>query len=188
VKLTLAAVTIATAFFLSGCAGTFSGSKDAYLKDSGSTPKTHNTDSVQLKEEKQYLPSEDELINPNYAPPSMEPPPEEVTSVNPHARLTGPQDTVLLLQSDTQVAWRRVAEALKKTPYLIMDEDETLHSYFIIDKVKTGGSIQKQSPIYQLTLSSVGNDTELHLLDAKNSELDPQVANRIMKAIQKYYI
>lgn len=173
--------------FLAGCSGTFSGSNNAYLKDGGSTAKTQNTSTVKLKQEKQYLPSDDALVSPHYQAPSMAPPGQNL-SANSRVMLTGPQNTALAIKASVPSVWTHVATALKRTPYSIMDKDETLHSYFIVDKVRTGGSIKRESPIYQLTLSTAHGVTELHLLDAKNADVDPVVANRIMRAIQRQYI
>jgi uncharacterized lipoprotein len=171
---------------LAGCAGTFSGSDDAYLKDSRSLPPTHNTKSVKVKHERQYLPAEDELTKPGYTPPSMVPPGERV-STNSKAVLTGPNASILIVRAKLPVVWKQLAAVLPRTPYSIMDKDETLHSYFVVDKVKTGGSIKRSSPIYQLALSSKGKVTELHLLDSKNADVDPKIAGRVMQAIEKNY-
>lgn len=171
---------------MAGCAGTFSGSDDAYLKDSRSLPPTQDTHAVKVKHEKQYLPAEDELAGPDYQTPSMIPPGEHL-STNKKAILTGPKASVLIVRAKLPVVWKQLATVLPRTPYTIMDKDQALHSYFVVDKVKTGGAIKRSSPIYQLALSSKGGVTELHLLDSKNADLDPAIAGRIMRAIEKNY-
>lgn len=178
---------VCMSLLMAGCAGTFSGSDKAYLKDSGSLPPPHNAGSVKLKQEKQYLPNTGEIAGPDYHPPSMVPPGETFSTHISKAKLVGPDASVLAVKASLLVVWKKLAKVLPRTPYAIMDKDNTLHSYFVVDKVKTGGKLQRSTPIYQLALSSKNGITELHLLDSKNTDVAPATAARIMRSIQKNY-
>ena len=68
------AVIACIALLMVGCAGTFSGSDKAYLKDSSSLPPPHDAGTVQLKQEKQYLPNAGASVGPDYVSPSLIPP------------------------------------------------------------------------------------------------------------------
>ena len=62
---------------LAGCSGIFSGSKTAYIDDSQSLPRTHNTSGVVLKKKRQYFPAQPvNTPRANYQTPSMLPPGE----------------------------------------------------------------------------------------------------------------
>lgn len=171
-------------FLLAGCAGTFSGSKTAYLHDGGSVPAPRSTGTAVLKHEKQYFPADTKGIGQHYQAPSKLPPVSHMSKIE----LTGPGASVLAVRSKLPEVWHELAAVLPKTPYRIMDKDETMHSYFVADKQKTGGKLTKVTPIYRLALSGKGPVTELHLVDQNNAELDATIAHRIMSAIEKKYI
>ena len=176
-----------TSLFVVGCAGTFSGSDNAYLKDSQALPPVQGSNGVKLKQEKQYLPVVDITADQDYQSPSLLPPGERL-STRSKVIIIGSNGSVLIVREKLPVVWKQLALALSKTPYSIMDRDESFHSYFLVDKVETGGSINRSSPIYQLVLSSKGEVTELHLLDSKNRNLDKAIASRIMLAIEENYV
>lgn len=178
---------VCLSLFLAACAGTFSGSDKAYLKDSQSLSPTHDINGVKLKQEKQYLPTNAMPSIENYESPSLLPPDERL-STNSLVIFTGEKGSVLIIREKRSVAWKKLASVLSKTPYTVMDKDEGFHSYFLVDPVRTGGSINRSSPIYQLVLSSKGQVTELRLLNSNNKKLDPAIASRIMQAIEANYV
>ena len=105
----------------------------------------------------------------------------------PITRLIGPDHSVLAIRAKLPAVWAKLATVLAKTPYSVLDQDNELHTYFIVDKVKTGGVLKRSTPIYQLELSYHQGVTQLHLVNTRHQPVAPSVANRVMQSIQTHY-
>lgn len=178
---------IATGLIVSACSGNFSSDDNAYLKtapDSSASIQQHSA----LNVEKQYYGVDAVKPGDNYRAPSVVPPGDKIsTKGGTTTTLIGSDYSVLAVQDDLSHVWNDLQRVLAKTPYSIMDQDESVNTYFIIDKIQTGGSIQRSSPIYQLVLSHHNGVTELHLVDTKHQPANYRIANRVMKSIQDNY-
>ncbi|MBW5802331.1 outer membrane protein assembly factor BamC [Coxiella endosymbiont of Ornithodoros amblus] len=92
---------------------------------------------------------------------------------------------VMVIVEKPAVAWSKVERALQKTPYQILDQDSTLHSYYVLDVKGTNNKITKATPIYRVYLKAQGNQTEVILLSKGNQPAAKDVSQRILTAIQQ---
>lgn len=88
-----------------------------------------------------------------------------------------------LIKKPFDTAWKEVGKAIHVSGYKILDEDNGLGTYYLLDTSTTRGKIQKNTPIYQLHLKKVKQGVELVLLNSKNQLAKPEVANKILAAV-----
>lgn len=91
----------------------------------------------------------------------------------------------LTLPKKASEEWAIVGRALKKTPYKILDQDANMGSYYVLDVKSTGNQITSRTPIYRVSLKTAGKQTQVSLMDQFNQPANPQVAQRILGALQK---
>lgn len=56
-------------------------------------------------------------------------------------------------------AWVKVGHVLQAANYKIVEKDNAIGTYYVIDTSKTGGKVKKDMPIYQVHLKASGNGT-----------------------------
>lgn len=56
-------------------------------------------------------------------------------------------------------AWVKVGHILQASNYKVVDKDNALGTYYVIDTSTTGGKVKKDMPIYQVHLKASGNGT-----------------------------
>lgn len=71
-------------------------------------------------------------------------------------------------------AWVKVGHILQASNYKIMDKDNSIGTYFVIDTSKTNGAMKKDMPIYQVHLKPSGNGT-LISVNPRNSALQAKI-------------
>ncbi len=91
----------------------------------------------------------------------------------------------LTLNIQPTVAWDRVGRALHQTAYKILDQDQSMGSYYVLDVVSTGGKITKTTPVYRVYLKDAGNQTNVVVLNQENRPAEKDAADRILTAVQK---
>lgn len=92
----------------------------------------------------------------------------------------------LSVQMPYQQAWTQVGKALPKAGYPVMEQDAQSGTYYIVDKVGSGGVIQRDTPIYQLHLQKAGdNKTIGTLINSQNQPADTAVSQRILGAVKR---
>lgn len=95
---------------------------------------------------------------------------------------------VLIIDQKQGQVWGKVGRALQKTPYQILDQDNTINSYYVLDVKSTNNKITKKTPIYRVYLKSDGNRTDVVLLDKDNQPAEKSVSQRILSAIQQQFV
>ena len=90
----------------------------------------------------------------------------------------------LIISNNIGQAWIKIKRALQKTPYQIVDQDNSLSSFYILDIKSTNNKITKATPIYRIYLRSRGNQTQVVLLNTNNEPAAKDVTQRILSAIQ----
>jgi uncharacterized lipoprotein len=84
-----------------------------------------------------------------------------------------------------QQVWTQTKKALPQAGYPIMEQDNTLGTYYILDKVSTGGVIKRDTPIYQLHLKKTNdNKTVITLSNAQNQAASTSVAERVLNTLK----
>lgn len=76
-------------------------------------------------------------------------------------------------------AWTKVGSILKASNYKIMEKDNVLGTYYVIDTNKTGGKVKKDMPIYQIHLRASGSATVVTVTPA-NPSLQQQINSNLI--------
>lgn len=104
----------------------------------------------------------------------------------PEAAQTVNVAETLTISQNPQQAWAQIGKALRGTSYQVLDQDQSMNSYYILDAVSTDNQVTKATPIYRVYLKAVGNQTEVSILDHNNQRASSDVASRIIDAIQHH--
>jgi uncharacterized lipoprotein len=109
---------------------------------------------------------------------------EAKPAVSESAILT--EQASLILNMPYPQAWLKTKKALSQAGYPVMEQDNVSATYYILDKVGTGGVIKRDTPIYQLQLQkTTPTQTTLILHNAQNQPAASAVAKRVMGALQR---
>jgi uncharacterized lipoprotein len=71
-------------------------------------------------------------------------------------------------------AWVKVSHVLRATGYKIVEKDNSMGTYYVIDTSSTGGKVKRDMPIYQVNLKSAGNGTVVAVSPA-NARLETRL-------------
>jgi uncharacterized lipoprotein len=75
-------------------------------------------------------------------------------------------------------AWVKVGHILQAASYKIVEKDNSLGTYYVIDTSKTGGKVKKDMPIYQVHLKPSGNGTTVSV-----SPSNPSLQQQLNKSL-----
>lgn len=79
----------------------------------------------------------------------------------------------------------KTGKALPSAGYPVMEKDESAGTFYVLDKVGSGGKIERDTPIYQVrVLNSSGSPTQIKLLNSNGQAVSPAVSNRILGALK----
>jgi uncharacterized lipoprotein len=91
----------------------------------------------------------------------------------------------LVVQQSYPQVWDKTGKLLSHAGYPIMDKDNGLGNYYIVDKISTGGVLKQNTPIYQIHLERTGqNNTTITLLNSQNKSADTETTNRILGVLR----
>lgn len=168
---------------------------NTYLKKSQTIPATQIPKSVASNVPMQtYYPIPPVSMAPLAQAPSTVPPGLPMQpQPTPVASAAQPQNPVVAASSSTALvlnmsynqAWSAVGKALRSSGYKVMQQDNSLGAYFVLDLAGTGGKLQTGTPIYQVHLKNLGDTTSVNVLDDKNQPADPAVSGRILGALKR---
>ncbi len=92
----------------------------------------------------------------------------------------------LILPIKAASAWSKVGTALRQTPYQILDQDNGLGAYYVLDTTRTGDKITSTTPIYRVNVTAMGaTKTKVVVLNKGNQPANAVIAKRILTALQK---
>ncbi len=184
---------------LGGCLAACSNHNTAYLKQSQTVHPIVAPSGVGIQPSQSFYPVSGSA-GASSQPPSMVPPGSNLDRFKKKnsAEAAGLQkqefarlfldksgQETLLINAKNQQAWAFVGDALHRTPYKVLDQDEGMNSFYVLDKAVSGGRIQETTPIYRVYLQSQGNQTEVGLLDQTNKPVDSEIAKRILSDLQE---
>ena len=165
---------------------------DAYLKKSQTIPATQIPKTVASNVPMQtYYPIPPVSMAPVMQPPSTVPPgsqqpmPLQTATVQQNSVIAAFSSTALVLNMNYSQAWPAVGKALRGSGYKVMQQDNSLGAYFVLDLAGTGGKLKSDTPIYQVHLKSLGNTTSVTVMNAQNQPADPGVSGRILGALKR---
>lgn len=92
----------------------------------------------------------------------------------------------LQLHMSEQKAWESVGRALLAAHVQVLDQDDTMGSYFILDPTATNNRITATTPIYRINLLAQGSDmTQVVVLDQKDQKADSMVTARVLSTLRR---
>lgn len=107
------------------------------------------------------------------------------TPANSAAKPAAGSKVDLLVKLPYNQAWAQVGKSLPTTGYPVMEQDNFSGTYYILDKVGSGGSLKRDTAIYQIHLEKQGDKaTAVTLLDQQNRPADSKTATRILGALK----
>lgn len=80
--------------------------------------------------------------------------------------------------------WAETGKALSSSGYSIVEQDASLSTYYVADKVGSGGAIKRDTPIYQVQLQPGSQGTVILLMNSHNQPADSQTSNRILGTLR----
>jgi uncharacterized lipoprotein len=107
--------------------------------------------------------------------------PAAVAASTRKSPVVGNQVTV---NKNLKQTWAETGKALSSSGYSIVEQDASLSTYYVADKVGTGGSIKRDTPIYQVQLQSGNQGTVILLMNSHNQPADSQTSNRILGTLR----
>src|SRR4029077_9133281 len=120
----------------------------------------------------------------NYTQPRVVSQPPTITATPAVASM--PANGIVTINYDYSQAWDKVGQALRASGYRVLQQDNSLGRYYVLDLAGTSGKLQRNTPIYQVHLIEIGTGkTQLNLLDAHNKPADGATARRILGAVQQ---
>src|SRR3990167_504017 len=174
---------------------------DQYLRQAQTVSPIASDQAAKIKQEQSYypvpaIPKESVLTPPPLVPPGSDLQRFEKQKKNSSAAGTSSSShaywetsttgaPVLVLSEPMETAWASVGHALQATPYRILDQDESMHSYFILDAQSTSDKITKTTPIYRVYLKRVADRTRIILLNQNNQPAAQNISQRILGTLQK---
>ncbi|MCH9769579.1 MAG: outer membrane protein assembly factor BamC [Gammaproteobacteria bacterium] len=90
----------------------------------------------------------------------------------------------LQIPANKKLAWNVVGKALHHTHYQVLDEDQDLGTYYVLDSDKTAGKVTSITPIYRVNVKSMGKGSVVTVFDRNNMPLDPAAAKQVLAALQ----
>lgn len=88
------------------------------------------------------------------------------------------------ISKNLKQTWAETPKALSSSGYSIVEQDASLSTYYVADKVGSGGSIKHDTPIYQVQLQPSNQGTVILLMNSHNQPADQSVSNRILGTLR----
>ena len=92
--------------------------------------------------------------------------------------------TELPLTMSMKTAWAKVSDSLQQAGYQILDQDESLHSYYVLDSSQTDHKITTSTPIERVLLTPKDQQVIVSVLDQNNKPASADISGRILGAIK----
>lgn len=101
------------------------------------------------------------------------------------ARGSSEEPSSLSLNVPYARVWGAAKKALPQAGYPIMEQDSASGTYYILDKVGSGGEIKRDAPIYQLQLQKREDQTVVaRVKNAHNQSAPADITNRIFTVLK----
>lgn len=202
---------VSSILMLAGCSHLpFHSKSHSYLQESGSIPEVQSTPTAQIKLGPNFfpLPPIDNIQvarqTPSLVPPGSnlerfkKQPAAPSASSAPAAAPLAPQAkalvqsqnglTILSAKEPVAAAWKDLPKALAQTPYHILDQDESMESYYVLDTTQTKGQITQKTPIYRMSLVQAGSATSIELTGRDGSPLPADISQRILSTVAQNWV
>lgn len=96
---------------------------------------------------------------------------------------SGFKNNTLMLNQPVSAAWPVVEDAITKAGYKTVVKNEHTHIFYILDVYSSNGKITRETPIYQVHLSTTPLGTEVSVTDNRGRRADLNDSNRILDSI-----
>ncbi|HVV69285.1 MAG TPA: hypothetical protein VHE99_09700 [Gammaproteobacteria bacterium] len=123
---------------------------------------------------------------PQSTQPAAAPAPAPAPAVSVPAKPAGVTGNSLTLNVGYDQAWSKVGKGLPSAGYPVMEQDNSSGTYYVLDKVSSGGVIKRDTPIYQVHLEKQGaKATTVTVVNPQNQQAAPSgVTSRILSALK----
>lgn len=111
---------------------------------------------------------------------------QQMPATQPQASTAAPQNysDSITVNGEYAQAWQKVGAGIQRAGYKILDKDESMGSYYILNTQATQGKITKDTPIVQVHVERANNQTKIILLNEQNQPLNPALAAQIMQDLK----
>ncbi|MBI5447778.1 MAG: hypothetical protein HY939_03510 [Gammaproteobacteria bacterium] len=93
---------------------------------------------------------------------------------------------VLMITDEPDRVWKKLEKALNRRKLRILQKNQEIKVYYILDTYPTDGKITLKTPIYQVHLRATEEqNTEIYLLDNDGHKPNAAVAQRLLTEIQQ---
>lgn len=110
-----------------------------------------------------------------------------IAAANPEAGLINTKSInypQLTVAQPVNQLWNKLGPVLQKSGYKVLLQDKRVNIYYILDLSATQGKILKSTPMYQIHLNSINNNTSsLTVTDNNGAQTDNKTAQRILDTI-----
>lgn len=163
---------------------------DDYLKQSDTIASTRIPSGVKTEPMESYYPVPAGESTGTAAPPSVVPPGSAIQTSEQEVKqgtdLVAESPDILFIKAPPASAWPKVASALKASDLTVLDQDQGMGAYFILDKVQTHHQVTKETPILRVNLQPQEGGTLVSVASQENKPLPPVVEQRIIDTLKKY--
>lgn len=180
----------------------FHSKSHSYLQESGSIPEVQSTPTAQIKTGPNFfpLPPIDNIQlarqTPSLIPPGsnlerfQKSPAAPVTAAPQPKALVQLQNgrSILSVNEPVATAWKDLPKALAQTPYPILDQDEAMESYYVLDTTQTKGQITQTTPIYRMNLLQAGVATAIELTGRDGSVVPEKSNQQILSTVAQNWV
>lgn len=92
----------------------------------------------------------------------------------------------LIYKEPAQDSWNKVGSALEASGYKVLDKDTSMGTYVIGDTKKSGGQVTQSTPMYKVTVTPDGSNTEITVEDkGSNQAANPRVSRNILGSVKR---
>lgn len=199
---------VCSTVLLAGCSHIpFHSQSHSYLQESGSIPEVQSTPTAQIKLGPNFFPLppiENMQVarqTPSLVPPGSNlerfkkqaaaPSASAASAPTPQAKaLVQSQNglTILSAKEPVAAAWKDLPKALAQTPYHILDQDESMESYYVLDTTQTKGQITQATPIYRMSLVQAAASTSIELTGRDGSPVPANISQRILSTVAQNWV
>jgi uncharacterized lipoprotein len=189
----------AIAIGLAGCAAThrlIHRHDNDYLKHASSEPALKVPANVSKKKIQSAYPVP-KASTTETAPPSLVPPGSQINQIRQkmETKKTSSKaemgrlvtlksgNPALVLAMTEKAAWPAVGSALQKSGYQVLDQDNAMAAYFVLDPQESSGKLTSKTPILRVNLKAKGDNTIVTMATHTDKKLAKNVSKRVLSAV-----
>jgi uncharacterized lipoprotein len=113
-----------------------------------------------------------------------------ISRANPQAGLVNTANNInvqqLTVSKSTSQVWNNLGPALQQAGYKVLLKDKRVNIYYILDLSATRGKVQKNTPMYQIHMSTISpRKTTLSITDNTGAPVNNKIGQRVLRDIHR---